>query len=168
MLVRFDWTPTQQAVGSLTSSLRHSKSLASFVSTTALPGHGGDLTRNGGDVTGEFSAFIHTTVLNVTRLGAHTDATEATPYTRLPDARVLVTSQLADSTTGLASLVFGGNSALPRHTRTSGAEFFNQTSWNSLSNRHRWRLTADARRVSKWMEAKDEPKVTAEAASATR
>src|SRR6185295_8663460 len=105
----------------------------------------GDLTRNGGDITGEFSAFIHTTILNVTRLGAHTDATEATPYTRLPDARVLVTSQLADGTTGLASLVFGGNSALPRSTRTSGAEFFNQTSWNSTNNLHRWRLTADAR-----------------------
>ena len=145
MLARLDWTPTQQAIGSITSSLRHTKSLASFVSTTALPGHGGDLTRNGGDVTGEFSAFIHTTILNVTRLGAHTDATEATPYTRLPDARVLVTSQLADGTTGLASLVFGGNSALPRSTRTSGAEFFNQTSWNSKTNLHRWRLTADAR-----------------------
>ena len=31
--------------------------------------------------------------------------TDATPYTRLPDARVLVTSQLADGTTGLASLL---------------------------------------------------------------
>ncbi|HTE45627.1 MAG TPA: hypothetical protein VK636_10320, partial [Gemmatimonadaceae bacterium] len=30
-------------------------------------------------------------------------------------------------------------------TRTSGAEFFNQTSWNSLDNKHRWRLTANGR-----------------------
>src|SRR5262249_25096411 len=50
-----------------------------------------------------------------------------------------------DGTTSLASLTFGGNAALPRNQRTSGAEFFNQTSWNSLNNRHRWRLTADAR-----------------------
>ena len=64
MLARFDWTPTQNAIGNITTSLRHSKSLASFVSPTALPGHGGDLSRNGGDITGEFSAFFHTTILN--------------------------------------------------------------------------------------------------------
>jgi hypothetical protein len=145
MLARFDWTPTQNAVGNITTSLRHTKSLASFVSSTALPGHGGDLSRNGGDVTGEFSAYMDSLVLNVMRIGAHTDATNAMPYTRLPDARVLVTSQLADGSTGLASLIFGGNSALPRDTRTSGAEFYNQTSWNSKDNGHRWRLTADAR-----------------------
>ena len=43
----------------------------------------------------------------------------------------------------LASLTFGGNSALPRNTRTSGAEAYNQTTWNSLDNKHRWRLTAN-------------------------
>jgi hypothetical protein len=145
MLARFDWTPTQKAVGNITTSLRHTKSLASFVSPTALPGHGGDLTRNGGDITGQFSAFFRSVILNDTRIGAHTDATDATPYTRLPDARVLVTSQLVDGSTGLASLVFGGNSGLPRNTRTSGAELFNQTSWNSTDNKHRWRLTANAR-----------------------
>jgi hypothetical protein len=145
MLARFDWTPTQQAVGNITTSLRHSKSTASFVSATSFPDHGGDLTRNGGDITAEYSAFFHTTILNDTRLGTHVDQTEAAPYTMLPDARVLVTSQLVDGSTGLASLGFGGNSSLPRHTRTSGAELFNQTSWNSVDNRHRWRLTADAR-----------------------
>jgi len=145
MLMRFDWTPTQKAIGNITASLRRSKSLANFVTPTALPGHGGDLTRTGADVSAEYSAFFKTTILNVTRLGGRFDETNATPYTALPDARVLVTSQLADGTTGLASLIFGGNSALPRNQRTSGAEVFNQTSWNSLNNRHRWRLTADAR-----------------------
>jgi hypothetical protein len=145
VLGRFDWTPTQKAIGSVTWSARHSKSLASFVSTTALPAHGGDLSRNGGDVTGEFSAYVDSLWLNVTRIGAHTDITNATPYLRVPDARVLVTSQLADGSTGLSSLVFGGNAGLPRYSRTSGIEFYNQTSWNSSTNAHRWRLTLDAR-----------------------
>ena len=145
MLMRFDWTPTQKAIGSITSSLRHSKSLASFVSTTALPGHGGDLSRNGADVTGEFSAYVDSLILNVTRIGAHTDISNATPYMRIPDARVLVTSQLADGSTGLSSLVFGGNAGLPRYSRTSGVEVYNQTSWNSSTNAHRWRLTFDGR-----------------------
>lgn len=144
LLMRFDWNPTQTAIGSITSSLRHSKSLASFVSATALPGHGGDLTRNGADVTGEFSAYIDSLVLNVTRIGAHTDIIDGTPYTRIPDARVLVTSQLADGSTALSSLIFGGNADLPRYAQNSGAELFNQTSWVSTSNAHRWRLTLDA------------------------
>src|SRR5262249_21984434 len=83
VLARFDWTPTTKATGSITGSLRPNKSLASFVSSTALPVHGGDLSRNGGDVTAEYSAFFKTTILNVTRLGTHSDATDATPYTRL-------------------------------------------------------------------------------------
>ncbi|HEX4681629.1 MAG TPA: TonB-dependent receptor [Gemmatimonadaceae bacterium] len=145
VLARFDFTPSQSTDASITTSLRHSKSLASFVSATALPDHGGDLSRNGGDVTGEFLTYFDSLVLNVTRLGAHTDATTGMPYTLLPDARVLVTSQLADGSTGLASLVFGGNAALPRDSRASGAEFYNQTSWNTIDNKHRFRLTADAR-----------------------
>lgn len=143
VLSRFDWTPSQEANFNITSSLRHSNSVASFVSSTALPGHGGDLTRNGGDVTGEFSFYYDSLILNDTRLGYHSDITKGLPYTNLPDARVLVTSQLADGTTGLASLLFGGNSGLPRHARTSGVELFHQTSWNSQSNLHRWRLTID-------------------------
>lgn len=143
MLSRFDWTPSQQVDGSITASLRHSKSLASFVSSTALPGHGGDLSRNGGDVTGELSVYIDSLVLNDTKIGAHTDMMNATPYMRIPDARVLVTSQLADGSTSLSSLVFGGNAGLPRYTRNSGLEFYNQTSWNSASNGHRWRATID-------------------------
>src|SRR5206468_733585 len=114
--------PSQTYDWSLIGSLRHSKSLASFVSSTALPGHGGDLSRNGGDLTAQLSMYIDSLTLNDMRFGVHSDATDATPYTRLPDARVLVTSQLNDGTTGLASLLFGGNSGLPRYTKTSGAE----------------------------------------------
>ena len=145
LLGRFDWTPSQTVDASLTTSLRRSKSAASFVGSTALPGHGGDLTRYGGDVTAELSTLIDSTFLNDLRIGAHTDVSDAAPYVNLPDARVLVTSQLADSTTGLTSLVLGGNAGLPRYTRTSGAELWNQLIWNSLDNKHHWRATADAR-----------------------
>ena len=145
VLARLDWTPSDAAQGSLVTSLRTNRSLASFVGPTAVPGHGGDVNRNGGDVTGEFSALIHSAVLNDLRFGAHADVTDATPYNELPDARVFVTSQLADGTTGLTSLLVGGNSSLPRNTRVSGAEVFNQTSWNSIGGAHHWRATLNAR-----------------------
>ncbi len=145
VLARFDWTPSDAAQGSLVTSLRTNRTVANFVGPTAVPGHGGDQTRNGGDVTGEFSALIHSAILNDTRFGAHADVTNATPYTNLPDAQVLVTSQLADGTTGLTSLLVGGNSSLPRDTRVSGGEFFNQTSWNSIDGAHHWRATVNGR-----------------------
>ncbi len=145
VLARFDWTPSDAAQGSLVTSLRTNRTVANFVGPTAVPGHGGDQTRNGGDVTGEFSALIHSAILNDLRFGAHADVTTATPYTNLPDAQVLVTSQLADGTTGLTSLLVGGNSSLPRDTRVSGGEFFNQTSWNSIDGAHHWRATVNGR-----------------------
>jgi hypothetical protein len=145
VLARVDWTPSDAAQGSLVTSLRTNRSLASFVGPTAVPGHGGDVNRNGGDVTGQFSALIRSAVLNDLRFGAHADVTDATPYNELPDARVFVTSQLADGTTGLTSLLVGGNSSLPRNTRVSGAELFNQTSWNSIGGAHHWRATLNAR-----------------------
>ncbi|MEP6622445.1 MAG: hypothetical protein ABJE47_24185 [bacterium] len=144
-LSRFDWTPSRGAQVNVTSSLRHTNSVASFISSTALPVHGGELTHNGGDVTAELSAYIDSLVLSDTRIGYHSDITKGSPYSRLPDARVFVTSNLDDGSTGLASLLFGGNATLPRYTRTSGAELFHQASWNSSSNSHRWRLTADGR-----------------------
>jgi hypothetical protein len=145
VLARFDWTPSDAAQGSIVTSLRSNRTVASFVGPTAVPGHGGDVSRNGGDVTGEFSALIRSAVLNDLRVGVHSDVTDATPYTNLPDAQVLVTSQLADGTNGLTSLLVGGNSSLPRDTRVSGGEFFNQTSWNSVSGAHHWRATVNGR-----------------------
>jgi len=145
VLARIDWAPNDTAQGALVASLRTNRTLASFVGPTAVPGHGGDVNRNGGDITGQFSNLFHGAILNDLRIGAHADITDATPYNELPDARVLVTSQLADGTTGLTSLLVGGNSALPRNTRVSGAELFNQTSWNSTSGAHHWRATLNAR-----------------------
>ena len=145
VLARLDWTPSQTAIGNVLASLRTNKTRASFVGPTAVPAHGGDVTRSGGDLAGQFSVLIHKSILNDTRVGVHSDETNATPYLALPDARVFVTSQFSDNTAGLSSFVFGGNSSLPRRSRTSGAELLNQTTWNSLNAAHRIRITADAR-----------------------
>ena len=126
------------------TSLRTNRTVAYFVGPTAVPGHGGDQSkrrRRHGRILGADSLGDP----ERPRFGAHADVTNATPYTNLPDAQVLVTSQLADGTTGLTSLLVGGNSSLPRDTRVSGGEFFNQTSWNSVSGAHHWRATVDGR-----------------------
>ncbi|HEV8217088.1 MAG TPA: TonB-dependent receptor, partial [Gemmatimonadaceae bacterium] len=122
LLGRLDWTPSPTKVGNVVGSVRRNVARASFLGATAVPGHGGDLTTKGADVTGTFSAYLPNNYLNDLRVGAHVNSSNGDPYVGLPDIRVLVSSQFADSTNGNATLQFGGNAALPRVARTSGAE----------------------------------------------
>jgi hypothetical protein len=143
-LGRFDWTPGVDRVGNLLISVRHNRSMASFLGATAVPGHGGDLTTNGADVTATFSSFLGS-YLNDLRVGGHINSATSSPYLELPDVRVLVSSRFADGSDGTTTLQFGGNAALPRANRTSGAELFDTFSWTSINRSHRVRLTLNAR-----------------------
>ena len=145
LLGRVDWTPSPTKVGNVVGAVRRNIARASFLGATAVPGHGGDLTTNGADVTGTFSAYLPNNYLNDLRVGAHVNSANSNPYVGLPDIRVLVSSQFADSTNGNATLQFGGNAALPRVARTSGAEVYDMLSWFTLDRLHRFRLTADLR-----------------------
>jgi hypothetical protein len=145
LLGRVDWTPSPTIVGNVVGSVRHNVAQASFLGATAVPGHGGDLRTNGGDVTGTLSAYLPNNYLNDLRVGAHVNSTAGDPYVGLPDIRVLVSSQFADSTNGNATLQFGGNAALPRVARTSGAEVYDMLSWFTLDRVHRFRVTGDLR-----------------------
>jgi hypothetical protein len=118
--------------------------MASFLGATAVPGHGGDLTTNGADVTATFSSYIRS-YLNDLRVGAHVNSVTGSPYLDLPDVRVLVSSQFSDGSDGTTTLLFGGNAALPRASRTSGAELYDTFSWSSIDRGHRVRVTFDAR-----------------------
>src|SRR6185369_17912225 len=67
------------------------------------------------------------------------------PYLDLPDVRVLVSSQFADSSAGNATLQFGGNPVLPRNARTSGVELYDMLSWFPTDRRHRVRVLLNGR-----------------------
>jgi Carboxypeptidase regulatory-like domain len=145
LLARIDWTPSPTMVGNFVVSARRTTSSALFLGATAFPGHGGEERSTGGDATATLSAYLHKNILNDLRLGWHINDTRSEPYLALPDARVLVVSQLSDGSSGIASLAFGGNGVLPRDARNSGAELFDQVSWLSEDGRHRARVTANVR-----------------------
>jgi hypothetical protein len=145
LLARFDWVPSQTVAGNLVVSARHSRSMASFLGLTAVPGHGGDVRNSGADMTATLSAYLPGNYLNDLRVGVRTNVSESDPYLELPDVRVRVSSVFADSTTGTTSLQFGGNPALPRGVRNSGAELSDQLSWLSLDRKHRVRATLNVR-----------------------
>jgi hypothetical protein len=145
LLGRFDWTASPDRVGNLLASVRHNRSMASFLGATAVPGHGGDLTTNGADITATYSSFLFGSYLNDLRVGARVNSTTSDPYLELPDVRVLVSSRFSDSTGGNTTLQFGGNPALPRAVRTSGVELYDFASWFSVDRSHRVRVTLDLR-----------------------
>jgi hypothetical protein len=145
VLSRIDWTPSTDYVGNVVASVRHNRAMASFLGATAVPGHGGDLTTNSGDVTATLSAYIRGTYLNDLRVGAHLNDVSSHPYLELPDVRVLVSSRFSDSTGGNTTLQFGGNPALPRAARTSGAELFDNFTFMSVNRAHRVKATLDLR-----------------------
>ena len=145
LLARVDWTPSQTIVGNMVVSARHTSSSALFLGATALPGHGGEERSSGADATATLSAYLHKNILNDLRLGWHINDTRDDPYLLLPDARVLVVSQLPDGSSGINSLQFGGNPVLPRDMRNSGGELYDQVSWLSEDGRHRARITGDVR-----------------------
>jgi hypothetical protein len=144
-LSRFDWTPSTDYAGNVIASVRHNRAMASFLGATAVPGHGGDLTTNGGDVTATFSAYVRGSYLNDLRLGARVNDVSSDPYLQLPDVRVLVSSQFSDGTNGNTTLQFGGNPALPRASRTSGLQLFDNLTWMTVDRTHRIKATLDVR-----------------------
>lgn len=145
LLARLDWVPSQTVAGNLVVSARRSRSMASFLGLTAVPGHGGDVRTSGADVTATLSTYLPGNLLNDLRLGVRTNVSASDPYLELPDVRVRVSSVFADSTTGTTSLQFGGNPALPRGVRNSGAELSDQLSFLSLDRKHRVRATLNVR-----------------------
>ncbi len=145
LLSRLDWTPDTNTNANIVASVHGTRSTASFITPTAVPGHGGNVDDAGYDLSADYSTLLHGTILSDWRLGAHDDNTTSTPYLSVPDARVVVSSTFADNTAGISSLAFGGNASLPRDLRTSGYELLQQTTWNSIGNAHRWRASLDAR-----------------------
>src|SRR5581483_7372551 len=78
----------------------------------ATPAHAGSTTQEIGALTAFYSALFSNAYLADVRSGITLTHNAADPYLALPDGRVIVASTLPDSTGGLATLAFGGNSGM--------------------------------------------------------
>jgi hypothetical protein len=65
------------------------------------------------------------------------------PFLFSPQARVRVASELADGSTGITTLVAGGNTGMPTTSRETSFEVQNRISWLSGGGGHRLRLGGD-------------------------
>ncbi|HXT14231.1 MAG TPA: carboxypeptidase regulatory-like domain-containing protein [Gemmatimonadaceae bacterium] len=116
------------------------------LSPIATPAHSGSTTQQIGSLTGFYSALFSNAYLADVRSGVTIIHSAADPYLTLPDGRVIVASALPDSTGGLSTLAFGGNSGMTTTQRT--------VRWESLADlqlyppgqtAHRVKVSADLR-----------------------
>ena len=77
--------------------------------------------------------------LTETRLAASGVSTDVSPYRAIPAANVLVRSELDGETPDVTGLTLGGGVYLPAHDRRWTLEGGNETFWNAVGTRHRFK-----------------------------
>ena len=106
----------------------------------ALPQTGGDLVNSGGGLMATLTSHFGATALNELRGFLHGARNDGDPFAFAPQARVQVASALPDTTTGITTLVFGGNPGLPSRATSSSFEGSDEISWLPGSGHHRFKL----------------------------
>lgn len=84
-------------------------------------------------------------ILTETRLAASGVSTDVAPYRTLPGASVVVRSDLDDENPDVSGVTLGGGVYLPAHDRRWTAEGANETIWNAIGTRHRFKAQLWAR-----------------------
>ena len=114
---------------------------------TAIAAHDGDNAQQIFSVQALYSSYLHhNDYLTDANSSFSVRQDRSTPYLRLPDGRVLVSSQFPDGLDATTSLAFGGNSSLAEDSRDWTWETKSTTRfYASKRTHHRVQLDADSR-----------------------
>jgi hypothetical protein len=91
-------------------------------------------------------------ILTETTVGANISRNDNSPYLFLPSGSVRVNSLLDDGSASVRNLAFGGSPAANTASGNSSYGFINTLSWFSDDNRHRVKLTSEARYEDYWQD----------------
>ncbi len=154
LLGSIDFTPLSSARGN-TYSAAFSGNI-----NRSIPTGGGGLstpTRNGKSLRASGSFQLRQSgllgfmgILTESSLGINYSRSNNDPYSFLPSASVRVNSEFQDGTGGVRSLQFGGSPNSNQEDGSAAYGFVNTLSWFSDDNRHRVKLTSEARYESYW------------------
>ncbi|MGD0485031.1 MAG: carboxypeptidase regulatory-like domain-containing protein, partial [Gemmatimonadales bacterium] len=108
----------------------------------ALPQTGGKTLSSGGGAMLTLTSHFGATVLNELRGYLQGSKNNGDPFSQLPAGRVQVASALPDSTVGVTTLTFGGNTGMPSSSRSSSFEGSDEVSWLPGSGMHRIKIGA--------------------------
>ena len=136
-LMRLDYLLSNAHTFTLRGDWRGTSQDPARLGSLALPQTGGLMETSGGGVMGTLTSRFGATVINELRAYYQSSRSDGSPFSVLPQGRVLVASDLPDSTRGVSTLVFGGNPGLPTRARSSSIEAANELSWMPGGGRHR-------------------------------
>ncbi|MDB4915533.1 MAG: hypothetical protein JWM95_3177 [Gemmatimonadetes bacterium] len=105
------------------------------------PAHGGTADFWGANVALVHANYFWFGVLEKTTLGFAASSNATNPYVLLPEGNVRVNSALADGTSSVKSLLFGGSSVASALT-SRAVQLNNQLSWYTEDNKHTLKLTS--------------------------
>ena len=138
-LVRVDYNLGEDHSLMLRGDWRGSTQLGARLNALSLPHSGGDLKGSGGGgmmtLTSHVGMFI-----NELRGYKSVDRRNTSGYLSVPDGRVIVSSVLADGTSAISTLQFGGNPSLPQETKSSLLEVSDEISRLTTAGGHRFKL----------------------------
>jgi hypothetical protein len=140
-LGRFDDTRDTLQTRALSTYVGYKKEGALGFGALAAPASAGERRERtlGGQLT--HGMFIKNRVLTETRVSGSTTNTEVDPYRSIPGAVVLLRSDNGTSAHDVAPISLGGSTIGSNDDRWTG-EASNETIWNAVGRRHRFKMTA--------------------------
>jgi hypothetical protein len=139
-LVRLDYALSGSHTVTLRGDWRGTSQDPARLGALALPQTGGQVSTGGGGAMLTLTSRFGATVINEARGYLQADRTDGDPFTRVPAGRVQIASELADSTRGVSTLVFGGNAGLPTRARATNFEATDELSWLPGTGAHRFKV----------------------------
>ena len=113
-------------------------------SATQLGSASGDRYNWSGGVQVRHGAYLKL-ILTETTVGANLSSNHGDPYLELPAGRVRVSSIFDDGASGVQHLVFGGSQGLSSRSSSRRIALQNTLSWFDDANKHRIKLSTEAR-----------------------
>ena len=138
-LVRFDYFLTDMQTLTIRGDYRWQGQDPSRVGTFSLAQTGGNTKSWSGGLMTTLTSHFESGFVNELRAYLSRSDRSSSPFLVLPQGRVLTASELADGTTGTATLSFGGNSGMPQSSNDHGLEITDELSWLAGEG-HRFRL----------------------------
>ena len=137
-IARMDWMINPDHSLMLRGNYQGSLQEAFRTRALAVPAYGGEQEGNGGGAALTLSSVLGTFINEARASYSHSDRS-GDPYLLMPEGRVRVTSALDEGATGVTTLEFGGNPALPSAGTNTSFEMTDELSLLGVGG-HRFKL----------------------------
>jgi len=141
----FDFTPNSSRGHSVNVTMNGNwgRTLPMGFNSWDAPAHAGRSTNWAGSAQARHTAYFKSVILSTTSIGISKNENESSPYLSLPSASVRITSQFADGSSNVRSVLVGGNASLGSRSSSTNLQLRNSLAWVSMNGLHKITLTTE-------------------------